>query len=407
MGDIEDLKQAVHRDVVIPLSEFQAKAQALDTVHDQCVQEFQNAIQALFGPSSTFNGAAADAIAELAGKYLSAERALGDYTSNSLSYRLGSATHLCQTTVAELEPLLAALHDFPAAQAFIAATGAVKEALPPTEESLPPPDNPSSFAIWLAGLVIVLAGAGTLAFMVEYNDQQMKANQIDQAIRQWQGGMRDLAAQPESKLPPEPTDPKPFLASPGSILYPPATNSLTREQREVQDILTYLSANGINGIDQSDVENLVRLGYDRATIIKILLAGISTTQSKADIDAQLALLDSRINQDQRKFQDKEMRIVYLLSSEGKTVLSIPESTRKTADALVNGVPTEFKTLDPGADNSTVKTSINNAMKQARDVIIDARGSGLTEAEALRAIARVRGFAKGKLESVRIIGDGLF
>ena len=288
MGDIEDLKQAVHRDVVIPLSEFQAKAQALDTVHDQCVQEFQNAIQALFGPSSTFNGAAADAIAELAGKYLSVERALGDYTSNSLSYRLGSATHLCQTTVAELEPLLAALHDFPAAQAFIAATGAVKEALPPTEESLPPPENPSSFAIWLAGLVIVLAGAGTLAFMVEYNDQQMKANQIDQAIRQWQGGMRDLAAQPESKLPPEPTDPKPFLASPGSILYPP-TNALTlQQQQEVNDIIAQLTKEGI-AYSQSEIENLVALGYDSSTIIAALKTG------KAPVVSNVKIVDSQGN----------------------------------------------------------------------------------------------------------------
>lgn len=275
MGDIEDIKHAVQRDFLIPLSEFQAHTQALDTVHDQCVQEFQKALQALFSPGVAFHGAAADAVAQLTETYLAAQRAMGDYTSSSLSYRLGQAASLSQKTVAEIEPLLSSLHDFPLAQAFGVAGGAVKGAEQPVEESLPPPDpeNPISLGIYLAGLAVVALGVGTAVFLTSYNEQQMRANEVWQEVRQWQRGMNTLAAQPESRLPPEPTDPKPFLASPGSILYLnpnlPPFNSMSHEQLLVQDIMEELKRLGITA-HQSDVENLVKLGYDRARIISIL-----------------------------------------------------------------------------------------------------------------------------------------
>lgn len=72
---------------------------------------------------------------------------------------------------------------------------------------------------------------------------------------------------------------------------------------------------------------------------------------------------------------------------------------KTADALVDGVPTEFKTPDPGADSGTIKNAVNESISgigQARRIIIDARGTGMSEAEAMRALARVGGIARGKL-----------
>ena len=80
--------------------------------------------------------------------------------------------------------------------------------------------------------------------------------------------------------------------------------------------------------------------------------------------------------------------------------------------MVDGVRTEFKTPHPKAgkitDNNTIKNEISNSIKddgQARHMIIDARGSGLTETEAWRGLARARKITGGKIDSVRIIGDG--
>ena len=65
-------------------------------------------------------------------------------------------------------------------------------------------------------------------------------------------------------------------------------------------------------------------------------------------------------------------------------------------------------LDPGATSATVRNQVNESIRgmgQARDVIVDARGSGLNVAEAERGLSRVGGTARGKIDSVRIIGDG--
>lgn len=90
--------------------------------------------------------------------------------------------------------------------------------------------------------------------------------------------------------------------------------------------------------------------------------------------------------------------------------ALPETgtARRYADAEVDGIPTEFKTASPGASSATIKNEINDSVRregQARHIIIDARDSGLTEAEARRGLARAKGISRGKIESVRIIGQG--
>ena len=83
---------------------------------------------------------------------------------------------------------------------------------------------------------------------------------------------------------------------------------------------------------------------------------------------------------------------------------------RSGDALVDGVPSEFKMLDPGATSGTVKTQVSSSIKrggQARDIYIDARGSGLPESEARRALARVGhpDVHRGRVDNVVIVGDG--
>ena len=118
-----------------------------------------------------------------------------------------------------------------------------------------------------------------------------------------------------------------------------------------------------------------------------------------------------IDESARTFNPKERRIAEVLAAESKDVKALPESIiphERAADAFVAGRLTEFKSLDPGATSGTIRNTVNQSIKgggQARDIIIDARGSGLTHMEAERGLGRVAGITRGKLNSVRIIGDG--
>ena len=69
------------------------------------------------------------------------------------------------------------------------------------------------------------------------------------------------------------------------------------------------------------------------------------------------------------------------------------------------VSVEFKSLDPGASDRTVKAALNSAKGQARHAVIDARDSGLTEDQAHRGIRRFSGTPHGNgLDAVLVIGD---
>ncbi|WP_280334917.1 hypothetical protein [Nocardia wallacei] len=116
----------------------------------------------------------------------------------------------------------------------------------------------------------------------------------------------------------------------------------------------------------------------------------------------------RVDESDKTFNDRERRIADLLAEEGKNVKAVPESTtpgQRTADATVDGTPTEFKSLDPGASNSTVKNQLNSAQGQSDHAILDARGSGLTQEEARRGLDRYLGASPGRMSNVRIVGDG--
>jgi len=117
-----------------------------------------------------------------------------------------------------------------------------------------------------------------------------------------------------------------------------------------------------------------------------------------------------IDETERTFGAKrEKPIADKLAMEGHNVKALRETGQgRQPDALVNGIKTEFKKLEPGANSNTVKGSINDSVRrggQARDIVIDARSSKLSEAEARRGLDRSRAITRGKLDSARIIGDG--
>lgn len=112
---------------------------------------------------------------------------------------------------------------------------------------------------------------------------------------------------------------------------------------------------------------------------------------------------------ERVFTPSERRIAVLLAAEGKVVKALKENPagERVADAEVDGLSVEFKSLDHGANSATVRNSVNNSLRhggQARQMIVDARGSGLTEDEARQGARRVAGITRGKLDRLRLIGD---
>lgn len=105
---------------------------------------------------------------------------------------------------------------------------------------------------------------------------------------------------------------------------------------------------------------------------------------------------------------EERAAAEILAKEGRTVAAAPRRSghRDTSpDLIVGGVPVEVKTLGRGADNRTVRNKMRKGKKQARVLLVDARGSGLTEAEATRGLARGLGAYSQDYDRVRIVGEG--
>ena len=118
----------------------------------------------------------------------------------------------------------------------------------------------------------------------------------------------------------------------------------------------------------------------------------------------LGIVDERAS----RFQPRERWLADCLASEGRSVVAIHDGYGRRGrkpDAAVDGVWTEFKSLDPGADNRTVKAALTSAKGQARQAIIDGRDSGLDGAEADRGMRRFLGTPyANRLDAIRIVGD---
>jgi hypothetical protein len=118
----------------------------------------------------------------------------------------------------------------------------------------------------------------------------------------------------------------------------------------------------------------------------------------------LGIVDERAS----RFQPRERRLADHLAGEGHAVVAVHDHYGREGrkpDAAVDGVPTEFKCLDPGASDRTVEAALTSARGQAREAVIDGRGSGITSEDADRGMRRFLGapYAEG-LNAIRIIGD---
>jgi hypothetical protein len=116
------------------------------------------------------------------------------------------------------------------------------------------------------------------------------------------------------------------------------------------------------------------------------------------------VVDERASQ----FSPRERRVADLLASEGRTVVAVHDGYGRQGrrpDAAVDGVWTEFKSLDPGASDKTVKAALTSAKGQAHQAVVDGRHSGLSRDEADRGLRRFLGTPYAyQLEAIRIVGD---
>jgi hypothetical protein len=118
----------------------------------------------------------------------------------------------------------------------------------------------------------------------------------------------------------------------------------------------------------------------------------------------------RIDESERAFSPDERLLATYLAERGYNVKALPETgSGRHADALVDGVSTEFKRLAASPTSKTILNRVQQALRgggQAQHIVLDARGTSLSEQEVERAFRRIAGipYIRGKLEKLRVIAD---
>jgi hypothetical protein len=114
----------------------------------------------------------------------------------------------------------------------------------------------------------------------------------------------------------------------------------------------------------------------------------------------------QLDESARRLSHEELAVARLLVGEGHHVRSQATADRPTADLSVCGRETEIKTLNPGATSRTVANALRRAAGQGRDVIVDARQSGLLRLAADHGVAAFAARSdRSGIERVRVLGNG--
>lgn len=120
----------------------------------------------------------------------------------------------------------------------------------------------------------------------------------------------------------------------------------------------------------------------------------------------------KLSKAQLREEENNARIDGYLKERGHDVQANPKEGQPDAgrqgDRFVDGVKTEYKTLDPGAGANTIRNNIRRSLDnggQARNFVIWSRGSGLTQEGALQGIQNAFNSFRGRVDSIRVIGDG--
>ena len=119
-----------------------------------------------------------------------------------------------------------------------------------------------------------------------------------------------------------------------------------------------------------------------------------------------------VDQSESTFSQDEQKIADRLATEGHDVKAVKPSNEpgvRRPDAIVDGTPTEFKTIKaPEPTSKKIMRMLDDSARrggQAREIIIDAEGTPLTREAALEGIRRFQGLGKDAYDKIVVWGDG--
>lgn len=452
-----DLLQGWLKPLLDPLNEVQSVIQQPMSLHQESVSEFSSLVEGLYQGPNAFEGQAADAVKAMTESYLQMEAnfsgagTLATGASAAGGVLTLPTTAVADTTLSEAATVsvecgveitaaaATAAGEMGADAGLDAVTSAIDVAAVAQAGLDPVTDIPAAVitAIDMATKIAILVALGWSIF---------------NAVLRWINDMNRLG---HVTWPPLPS----FL-EPGSLSTIPSSpmNALsTEEKQKLEKVIETLKGQGVP-YTQSEIIDLVKEGYTVEEIIAIIkarrllqgmgtqnekpfpfavtdvnvlakkglnseeivqaiLAGVSTSLSADEIRKELADLNSRIDESTRPFTLKEKSIAYYLSMQGYRVIAVPEGDTRMADAFVQAPDgkeyyLEFKTIDikPGepATAKRVARSLQLALHgqaQSDNILIDGRGTGLTEKDAEQGIkAKMGDLQRHHIATVRILGD---
>ncbi len=247
--------------VLHPLTEFRNNVTKLNTIHQDSIQTFSMLASGLVAPQTgpeAFTGELSDAFWAEMQTYLNAESALtGASVSVAEGGVIGEAIAVCEECAMEVTGAAEVAAGEIAGDVVLDEITGIVDVAAVAEAGANP------IADVAAIILTIVAGAALLATLIKL------AWDIYNAVQQWQRMMHNIGDTPLPKLPPNPTP----VPGPTPSLPPINSQQLTpQQQQEVNDIITQLSKEGFF-YSQSDIEALVKLGYDRQSILAILRSG--------------------------------------------------------------------------------------------------------------------------------------
>ncbi len=256
-----------------PLTEFRGNIAKLTSVHQDSVKTFATLagglVETQTGPEA-FTGQLSEAFWSDVQAYLTAERALigagVEVAGAGATGVAGEAAVACEECATEITGAAEV------AAAAVAGDAALEEVTGVVDVAAVAEGGANPIADVAAGILTLIVGAVLVGTLIKLGWD------IFHAIQSWMRSMQQIGDQPLPVLPP---NPKPVNAQ-KSGSSPVTPQPLTPEQKQrVQDLMQQFP-----GVDQSVIEDLVKLGYDDASISAIL-RGVPTDAIKAANYAKL------------------------------------------------------------------------------------------------------------------------
>ena len=258
--------------VLHPLTEFRSQVAKLGSIHQSSVQTFGGLAGGLVGTQAgpdAFTGELSDAFWTDVQTYLNAENELtGAGVGVTEVGVVEEAAVACETCATEVTGAVEVAATEVAGDVVLDEVTGIVDAAAVAEVGANP------IADVAAVILTLVAGAALIVTLTKL------AWDIYNAVHQWQHIMNTISNTPLPKLPSNPTP----VPGPTTSLPPINMQQLTpQQQQRVQDLLKKFP-----GASQSDIENMVKLGYDDASIATFIQAGLSKHLTIEQINSMLA-----------------------------------------------------------------------------------------------------------------------